>query len=483
MHALLSDYQCPTISMDAKAQDGYTALHYSCRDGHVDRVRTLVKHKANVNARTDSGDTPLTLATRNKHDNVVHALLSDSQCLVDAKGQDGYTALHCSCRDGHVDIVRTLVNHKANVNARTDSGDTPLTLAAKYKHDNVVDALLSDSGCLVDAKSQYGYTALHYSCRYGHVDIVRALVKHKANVNARIDSGDTPLTLAAEYNRDNVVHALLSVSQCLVNAKGQDGYTALHYSCRYGHVDIVRTLVKHKDNVNARTDSGDTPLTLATRNKHDNVVHSLLSDPQCLVDAKGQDGYTALHYSCRYGHVDIVRSLVKHKANVNARTDSGDTSLTLAAINKHDNVVHALSDYNCEVLAKDKDAYTALLHLSCERGYVGIVMTLLTDHKANVNDRIRSDTPIILAARKKQEPIVHALLSDSGCLVDAKGQDGYTALHCSCRDGHVDIVRTLVNHKANVNATTDSGDTPLTLAAKYKHDNVVDALLSDSQCL
>ena len=199
---------------------------------------------------------------------------------------------------------------------------------------------------------------------------------NKVNVNDRTDSGDTSLTLAAKNGHDNVVHTLLSDSQCLVDAKGQDGYTALQYSCRHGHVDRVRTLVKHKANVNARTDSGDTSLTLAAKHGHDSVVHALLSDSQCLVDAKGQDGYTALHYSCRYGRVDIVRTLVKHKANFNARTDSGDTPLTLAAINKHDNVVHALSDYNCEVCTKDKDGYTALLHLSCERGYAGIVRNL-----------------------------------------------------------------------------------------------------------
>ena len=478
VHALLSDSRCP---VDAKGQDGYTALHYSCRYGHVDTVRTLVNHKANVNAKTDSGDTPLTLAARDGHDNVVHALLSDYQCPVDAKGQDGYTALHYSCRYGHVDVVRTLVNNKANVNAKTDSGDTPLTLAARNKHDNVVHALLSDSQCLVDAKGQDGYTALHYSCRYGHVDIARTLVNNKANVNAKTDSGDTPLTLAARNKHDNVVHALLSDSQCLVDAKGQDGYTALHYSCRYGHVDIAKTLVNNKANVNAKTDSGDTPLTLAARHEHDNVVHALLSDSQCLVDAKGQNGYTALHYSCRYGHVDTVRTLVNHKANVNARTDSGDTPLTLAAINKHDNVVNSLSG---EVLAKDKDAYTALLHSSCERGYVGIVKTLVTEHKADVNARTDSgDTPLTLAARNKHDNVVHALLSDSQCLVDAKGQDGYTALQYSCRYGHDDIARTLVNNKANVNAKTDSGDTPLTLAARNKYDNVVHALLSDSQCL
>ena len=79
------------------------------------------------------------------------------------------------------------------------------------------------------------------------------------------------------------------------------------------------------------------------------------------MDVKGRYGYTALHYSCRDGHVDIVRTLVNNKANFNARTDSGDKPLALAAMNKHDNVVHALSDYICEVLAKDKDDYTALL--------------------------------------------------------------------------------------------------------------------------
>ena len=476
--------ECGKCTVNCTDYSGWTPLHWACNKGHVDFVRVLVSEfKADKTIQTRFGNTPLMLAAINNHDNVVHALLPYSQCLMDAKGRYGYTALHYACKYGYVDIVRTLVKHKANVNATTDSGDIPLTLAAINKHDNVVHALLSDSGCPVDAKGQDGYTALHCSCRDGHVDIVRTLVNHKANVNATTDSGDIPLTLAAINKHDNVVHALLSDSGCPVDAKGQDGYTALHCSCRDGHVDIVRTLVNHKANVNATTDSGDIPLTLAAINKHDNVVHALLSDSGCPVDAKGQDGYTALHCSCRDGHVDIVRTLVNHKANVNARTDSGDTPLTLAAMNKHDNVVHALSGYNCEVLAKDKDAYTTLLHLSCKRGYVGIVRTLLAEHKANVNARTHhGDTPLTLAARHEHDNVVHALLSDSQYLVDAKGQYGYTALHYSCRYGYVDIVRTLVNHKANVNVKANSGDTPLHVAALYGQLEVVIALIHEFNC-
>ena len=471
VHALLSDSQC---LVDAKGQDGYTALHYSCRYDYVDIVWTLVKHKANVNARTDSGDTPLTLAARHKHDNIVHALLSDSQCLVDAKGWDGYTVLHYSCRYGHVDRVRTLVNQcKVDVNARTDRGDTPLTLAARNEHYDVVHALLSDSQCLVDAKDQDGYNALHYSCRYGHVDIVWTLIKHKANVNARTDSDSTPLTLAARHGHDNVVHALLSDSQCLVDAKDQDGSTALHYSCRYGHVDIVWTLINHKANVNARTDSGSTPLTLAARHGHDNVVHALLSDSQCLVDTKDQDGSTALHYSCTEGHVDIVRALVNHKANVNARVDSGDTPLTLAAINKHDNVVHALSDYSCEVYAKDEDAFTALLLLSCERGYVGIVRTLLAEHKADINVKTDSgDTLLHVAARYGQLQVTMALIHEFNCDINVKGYLGRSLLHsaCACSGSDGAVVDYVCRYLSPL-LVDDNGDTPLHIACLNYSNN------------
>ena len=553
VHALLSDYKCP---VNIKGQYGYTALHYSCMYGHVDTMRTLVKHKADFNARTDTdssscikctmhipaykkrdkarkdrgaredyGDTPLTLAARHGNGNVVYALLSDYQCLVDAKGQDGYTALHFFCRYGHVDMVMTLVKHKANINARTDSGDIPLTLAARHGHSNVVHALLSDSQCPVDAKSQNGYTALHCSSIYGHVDTVRTLVKHKADVNFRTFSGDTPLTLAARHGHDNVIRVLfgsqsrakycqnandhtpltlaaihghsdvvdvlLSGYQCSVNAKGQNGFTALHYSCKYGHAGIVRTLVKHKADVNAKTDGGNTPYQLAIKHRHDNVVnelacdslcpytctalccssilykgdvrtvrtdtslmeaarhghdnivHALLSNSGCQVNIKGQDGYTALHYSCRYGHIDIMRTLVKHKADVNAITDSGDTSLMLAARHGHDNIVHALlSNSGCQVNIKGQDGYTAL-HYSCRYGHIDIMRTLVK-HKADVNAITDSgDTSLMLAARHGHDNIVDALLSNSGCQVNAKSQDHYTALHYSCRYGHVDIVRTL----------------------------------------
>ena len=419
----------------------WTPLHWACHKGYLDVVRVLISEfKADMSIQTPYGNTPLTLAAKSKHGNVVHALLSDSQCLVDAKGQDGYTALHYSCIYDHVDIVRTLVNYKANVNARTDSGDTPLTLAARHEHDIVVHALLSDSQCLVDAKGKDGYTALQYSCRYGHVDRVRTLVKHKANVNAKTDSGDTPLTLAAINKHDNVVHALSDLN-CEVDTKDKEAYTALlHLSCERGYADVVRSLLKkYKFDVNARTDRGDTPLTLAAKHKHDNVMRALLSDSQCLVDAKGQDDYTALQYSCRYGHVDIVRTLLSHKANVNikAKFNSGDIFIPLHEAAQYGQlavVIALIHEFNCDINVKGQLG-RSLLHSACAYS-------------------MWSDSAVVDYVCRYLSPL----------LVD---DDGNTPLHTACLNCSKPILKTLLKYNPPLLVRNKDGKTPLDVAPSW----------------
>ena len=156
----------------------------------------------------------------------------------------------------------------------------------------------------------------------------------------------------------------------------------------------------------------------------------------------------------------------------------------LALNHGHDNVVDVLSVYDCEIYTKDKNAYTALLHLSCRKGYIGIVRSLLNSHKTDVNARAvySGHTPLLLAAIYGHNNVVHALLSDYQCLVDAKGYHDYTALHYSCRYGHVDVVRTLVTYKADVNARKDDDDTPLHVAARYGQLKVILALVNEFNC-
>ena len=98
----------------------------------------------------------------------------------------------------------------------------------------------------------------------------------------------------------------------LVNARDNSGYTALHYACRAGHIDIVTLLLANKADPNVRTNSGkDTPLHRAAYQGHETIVAALLSngaDPLM----QNADGQTALHKSCSQNWRSVTRTLLCH---------------------------------------------------------------------------------------------------------------------------------------------------------------------------
>ena len=269
---------------------------------------------------------------------------------------------------------------------------------------------------------------------------------------------------AAESGDIMKVREILDYGKFTVNCTNSTGWTPLHSACHGGYLDIVRLLVSEfKADMTIQTTHGDTPLMLATKHKQCSVVDALLSYTQCPVDTKGHDRYTALHYSCLGGFVNIARTLVKNKANVNARTDSGDTPLTLAIRNKHDNVVHALSDNNCEVSAKDKDAYAELLYLSCRRGYDGIVRIIITQNKADINAKTKSgDTPLHVAALYGQLQVTIALINEFNCDINVKGHMGRSLLHSACAGYQMSgAVVEYVGRYLSPLLVDDDGNTPL----------------------
>ena len=80
------------------------------------------------------------------------------------------------------------------------------------------------------------------------------------------------------------------------------------------------------------------------------------------VNAKGEDGDTSLHLACLYGHVDVVKALLADvRVDVNATDDDGGSSLADASASGFDEIVELLlSKKGIEVNLKDSDGETAL---------------------------------------------------------------------------------------------------------------------------
>ena len=78
------------------------------------------------------------------------------------------------------------------------------------------------------------------------------------------------------------------------------------------------------------------------------------------VNAKYNDGMTALMLAARYGHAEIAELLLKYGANVNAKEYDGSTALIWAAINGQTETAGLLLKYGAEVNARNNKGWTAL---------------------------------------------------------------------------------------------------------------------------
>ncbi|XP_038049998.1 ankyrin repeat domain-containing protein 39-like isoform X2 [Patiria miniata] len=118
-----------------------------------------------------------------------------------ATDSSGYTALHYASRNGQLEIVRILLQHRANPNCATRSGGvTPLHRAAYSGHLDVVKLLL-DRKASPSLRDQDGKCSLHKGAERGHLDICKLLVAADSSlVSLQDNRGRRPVDYVPESN-------------------------------------------------------------------------------------------------------------------------------------------------------------------------------------------------------------------------------------------------------------------------------------------
>ncbi len=196
----------------------------------------------------------------------VQALIEREPALVNAKDETGRTPLHWACRGVHVGVVRLLVGLGADVNARDANGVSPLHSVSSRGHVEAAKVLL-DSGARPEAKMSDASTPLHLAAANGHAELVALLVEKGAPFDVRDGSEDTPLHSAAQQAQWAVVGLLAGRipdrDGALLNKQDFDGSTVLHIAAASGQLDTVKLLVAEGADINLRNTLGQTAFNLA----------------------------------------------------------------------------------------------------------------------------------------------------------------------------------------------------------------------------
>ncbi|XP_072312096.1 caskin-2-like isoform X2 [Eucyclogobius newberryi] len=233
--------------------------------------------------------------------NKAKLLGSTKRLNVNYQDADGFSALHHAALTGTTELLSLLLDVQATVDIKDINGMRPLHYAAwQGKADSVL--LLLRSGASVNSPSLDGQIPLHLSAQYGHYEVSEMLLQHQSNPCLRNKAKKTPLDLACEFGRLKVAQLLLSSNMVTTLLEGESGHdgsepastTPLHLAARNGHKDVIKLLLRAGIDINRATKAG-----------------------------------TSLHEAALYGKTEVVRLLLDAGINVNMRNTYNQTALDI----------------------------------------------------------------------------------------------------------------------------------------------------------
>jgi hypothetical protein len=215
--------QSDTFARHAARSRSGAPLYYATLCGFQDLVEhLLIKYPQHVNTCGGYYMTPLVAALARRHFQTA-GLLRHSGADLEVRFEGGNTPLKSAAWTGDFEMVRVLLNYKADVNARSDAGWAPIHAVSEG----------------------FQISVIPNNCQ-SLPDVARLLLEHGADVNAQISdgSGRTPLHVAMEYNRAEVIRVLLEHG-ANVGAEDNNGRTPFQIASAKGYNEIMKLLSEH----------------------------------------------------------------------------------------------------------------------------------------------------------------------------------------------------------------------------------------------
>jgi ankyrin repeat protein len=483
--------------------DKYNALHIAVQENGSSAIRALIGCGGDVNAKNKDDSTVLEMAAARGDEETLQLLLN-AQSLVNEPDAEGYTPLYIAAQNGHLAIVRSLLKRGADPDISLPSSKiSPLHTAVWNNHIEVARELLQNSAD-VEARTVIfgGWTPLFPAAHKGHSEVVQLLIDFDANPRAvMLDTTMSVLETAVSAGHCDTAKILMD-NGATVRCGSAKRLSALHRASIDGRVDIVKMILdREKSAVDLETKLGDTPLSCACNNGHDEIAETLLNaganskkvieygitifhiaagncklplvkrimQDYPKVDLRTDDGYQPIHFASFSAKLPVIEELLLAGADIrhSAEAVGKRTPLHQAALGGNTAVCEFIIGKGEDVNIQDDSGVTPI-HLASEGGFVKAVKVLLEHHADPTILNGSGRTPLHRAAFFGRASAAEALI-DAGVPIDQEDEDGATAVQLAIGQFIRSMVILLFKRGASLDSINICGQTTFDMALAQYH--------------
>ncbi len=506
--AMVKNLLASGAQINAKSADGRTALMYALDKNRIPIAETLITKGAdvnvtdrqrrsilhylaplqqapqlikqlpseglNINARDDSGKTPLLIAAMSARWSNVE-LFASKGADVNIADSVGKTPALMAAEKGNTAVVKSLLDRGADMRKADSSGATVLHLLAGQRGKaplSLVPEIIAKGG-QVNAKNAAGATPAGIAVAAGNAPMFQLLLESGAEKDG-LELNSLPLAVYAYEKRQKDIAKLLLEKGADVKKTGSRGETLLHSVAAQDDWQFANLVLGYNPDLNARDDTGRTPL-LSAIDKSAIRVAGLLMEKGADVNVKDRQGQTSLHYLAAARNATGLMEKAKAAGiRVDAKDNAGRTPLAIAVeSNRVDNVEYLLN-MGADVNGTDHNGVDLIL---VAYGKNRAMLNLFITKGARLDVRAPDGKTLLLMSLEQNDTQLLKLLTEKGANVNEKQANGKYPLEFAIEKRSYNNAKLLLDNRAEHGVRTEKGNPLLALAIEKKSDSIAKLLL------
>ena len=403
------------VNLETKDNKGNTPFHVAAMNGGMKIISFLNDKHANIDSLNNEGQTPLHLAVINKqYDAAFELILSFAEIIHDIKNltpidyalqfpENERIRLMMTDFQEEKDIKKAIGNKEKFNNLLHTSQRKCGIFAYQLWNDVLIYGSKDDFDTLINEKVNINVenpidkkTPLHQVCEFGNLYYAKTLIENGANINTQDNFGNTPLHSASYYCRSEIVKLLID--------KGSELKTNLEGESPLEIVNSSPDIPEKQDTLSVLLSKIGFQMCLEKLNNQNDLI-SLLTKQQTLIELYGS---ILLFNAITNNQIDLVKFLLMHGVDPNAKDTTGFAPLHQASFDNRPRIVEILLKNNADINSTNNKLQTPL-HLAAEHECLD-ALKVLVKYNPQLTKDINDETPVDVANKKNQSEAMKEIM-------------------------------------------------------------------------